>query len=72
MEIKIIGKDSSNRMKLIKNVGRALGISPDEANNITKDVDTSRKNEKYNQLFDIVDKMGDVIESASCNPCGKT
>jgi len=24
MEIKIIGKDSSNRMKLIKNVGRAL------------------------------------------------
>ena len=54
----------------IKNVGRALGISPDEANNITKDIDTSRKNEKYNRLFDIVDKMGDVIESASCNPCG--
>lgn len=24
MEIKIIGKDSSNRMKLVKNVGRAL------------------------------------------------
>ena len=54
----------------IKNVGRALGISPDEANNITKDIDTSRKNEKYNRLFDIVDKMGDVIESASSNPCG--
>ena len=54
----------------VKNVCRAIGIEPEEANMITKDLEESRKMKKYNDMFEIADNIGDVIESASCNPCG--
>ena len=54
----------------VKNVCRALGIKPDEANEITKDIEGARKQDKYKELFEKVDSIGEVIESASMNPCG--
>ena len=54
----------------IKNVCRAMNISPTESNEITKDIDGARKQSKYKELFEKVDAIGDVIESASPNPCG--
>ena len=54
----------------IKNVCRAMNISPTESNEITKDIEGARKQSKYEELFKKVDAIGDVIESASPNPCG--
>ena len=54
----------------VKNVCRAIGIEPEEANMITKDLEESRKMKKYDNMFEIADNIGDVIESASPNPCG--
>ena len=54
----------------IKNVCRALDIATEEANMITKDLEESRKTKKYDNMFEIADNIGDVIESASPNPCG--
>ena len=54
----------------VKNVCRATGIEPEEANMITKDLEESRKMKKYDNMFEIADNIGDVIESASPNPCG--
>ena len=54
----------------IKNVGREMNLSPSETNEITKDIDNTRKQNKYKELFEKVDNIGDVIESASPNPCG--
>ena len=54
----------------VKNVCRALGIKTDEANEITKDIEGARKQDKYKELFEKVDSIGEVIESASMNPCG--
>lgn len=54
----------------IKNVCRSLGIDADEANLITKDIEGSRNNSKYDEVFKITDMMGNVIDSVSPNPCG--
>lgn len=54
----------------IKNVCRSLGIDADEANLITKDIEGSRNNGKYDEVFKITDMMGNVIDSVSPNPCG--
>ena len=54
----------------IKNVCRAIDIPSEEANMITKDLEESRKMKKYENMFEIADNIGDVIESASPNPCG--
>lgn len=54
----------------IKNVCRAYGIDADEANLITKDIEGSRLNSKYSEVFRITDMMGNVIDSVSPNPCG--
>ena len=54
----------------IKNVGREMNLSPSETNEITKDVENARKQNKYKELFKKVDNIGDVIESVSPNPCG--
>ena len=54
----------------IKNVCRAMNISATESNEITKDIEGARKQSKYKELFEKVDAIGDVIESASSNPCG--
>lgn len=54
----------------IKNVCRSLGIDADEANLITKDIEGSRNNSKYDEVFKIADMMGNVIDSVSPNPCG--
>ena len=54
----------------IKNVCRAYGIDADEANLITKDIEGSRLNSKYREVFRITGMMGNVIDSVSPNPCG--
>ena len=54
----------------IKNVCRAYGIDADEANLITKDIEGSRLNSKYSEVFRITGMMGNVIDSVSPNPCG--
>ena len=54
----------------IKNVCRALNIPAEEQNMITKNLEESRRMEKYKDVFKIADNIGSVIESASPNPCG--
>ena len=52
-----------------RNVCRSRGMSFDEFNDIAKDIDAYRKDEKWEPIINEAERLVDTIVSASVHPC---